>query len=94
MMINVADNPIRVLILATSSDDAQLKQNEAENILATSGVHVTYSWIPEVNGARLALLARLERYAVVVLPIQGYAFPEEEVIRMLAESDCAVLLVR
>lgn len=94
MMISVAENPLIVLILVKSSDDAQLKQSEVENILAPTGVKASYRWIPEVGSIQLAMLARLERCEVVVLPAQGHAFPEEDVISLLTESDCAVLRLR
>jgi nucleotide-binding universal stress UspA family protein len=93
-MIRVTENPLSVLILADSGDDAQHKQSEAEKILAPTGVQASYRWIPEVDSSRLVLLARLERCEVVVLPTQVKAFPGEDILRMLTESDCAVLLVR
>jgi len=92
-MISVSDNPLSVLILAKSSDDARFKQSEAELILATSGVKASYRWIPEIDSSRLAVLARLERCELVVLPTPCQTFPGEDVIRILTESDCAVLLV-
>lgn len=93
-MISVADNPLSVIILAQTSDDAQYKQSESENILAPTGVKALYRWIPEIDSTRMISLARLEHCEVVVLPAQSHAFPEEDVIRSLTESDCAVLLVR
>ena len=93
-LIRVTENPISVLILANSSEDAQSKQSIAENVLFPTGVKASYHWIPEVDSSRLALLASLERCDIVVLPAIGHAFPGEDVIKMLTESDCAVLLVR
>jgi hypothetical protein len=94
MMICLADNPLCVLILAKSSDEARLKQVEAENILAPTGLQASYRWLPEIDSTRLALIARREQCEVVVLPEQGQAFLDEDVIRILTESDCAVLLGR
>ena len=93
-LIRVTENPISVLILANSSEDAQSKQSIAENVLFPTSVKASYHWIPEVDSSRLALLASLERCDIVVLPAIGHAFPGEDVIKMLTESDCAVLLVR
>lgn len=93
-MVRVTENPLSVLILAESGDDAQIKQGEAEKILVPIGLQASYRWIQELDSSRLVLLARLERCEVVVLPTQVQAFPGEDIIRMLTESDCAVLLVR
>lgn len=93
-LIRVTENPLSVLILAYSSNDAQSKQSLAENVLSPTGVKASYRWIPEVDSSRLALLASLERCDIVVLPAQGHAFPGEDIIKMMTESDCAVLLVR
>jgi hypothetical protein len=93
-LIRVGESPLSVLILANSSHDAQIKQGEAEKILTPTGVKATYRWIPEIDYTRLVLLVRLERCEMVVLPAQLPAFPGEDIIRMLTDSECAVLLVR
>lgn len=55
-LIRVTENPLSVLILANSSDDAQSKQSIAENVLSPTGIKASYRWIAEVDSSRLALL--------------------------------------
>jgi nucleotide-binding universal stress UspA family protein len=94
MLIGIAENPLCVLILAKSSDEAQLKQREVEEFLASSDVRVVFRWLSDVDSVMLAWLAHLEQCEVVVLPAKLPSFGSEDIVRMLTDSDHSILLVR
>ena len=93
-MLRLSDNPLTVLVLAADHDEADRLRSEAQTLLEPAGIPVNYRWLSELDGQKFARLARLEGCEIMVVPADSQFFPEDILLSLVNETDCAVLLVR
>ena len=88
------DGFLVVIILADHVDKARQYQAEISEWAQDAQLHVHYRWLVDVNQARLMRIVRSEHCGVMVLPAEGIIFQGEDLVELLDETDCPVLLVR
>lgn len=88
------DGFLVVIILADHVDKARQYQAEISEWAQEAQLHVHYRWLVDVNQARLMRIVRGEHCGVMVLPAEGIIFQGEDLVELLDETDCPVLLVR
>jgi len=93
-LLRLSDNPFTVLVLATDLEEANRLQSEAQSLLEPAGIPASYRWLSDMDGQKLAWLARLEGCEVMVVPADSQFFSDDILLSMVNETDCAVLLVR
>ena len=93
-LLRLYDNPLTVLILATNIEEANKLQVEAQSMLELTGIQASYRYLADMDGPKLARLARLESYEIMVVPANTELFSEEILLSMVNQTDIAVLLVR
>jgi hypothetical protein len=69
-------------------------QAEARDLLGELGPATRFSWRRNLEGSRIAQLVRSEACGVLVLPVETGGLASEELLHILNETNCAVLLVR
>jgi nucleotide-binding universal stress UspA family protein len=93
-LVRTEDSPVRILIVASDHEAAQRLQAEAQSRLSELEMEAQFTWRPDLDGTKLARMARSEGCGVFVLPTETGKLSGDMVITFLNESECAVLLVR
>jgi hypothetical protein len=85
---------ITVLIIADHLDQAQELQAEAHDQLGELGDQARFSWRRDLGGGRIAQLARHEGCGLLLLPVEAGRLASDDLLQILSETSCAVLLIR
>jgi nucleotide-binding universal stress UspA family protein len=83
-----------VLILADDSEAEQRLRQEAAARLPGRGVAARFRWVVAADAASLAQAVEAESAGTLVLAGDSPVLPAATVRQLLAEADCAVLLIR
>lgn len=93
-LLRQQDGFLVVIILAEHVDSARQFQSEISEWAQDTDLHIHYRWLVDVNLGRLMRIVRGEHCGVMVLPAEGIVFQGEDLVELLEETDCPVLLVR
>jgi nucleotide-binding universal stress UspA family protein len=85
---------LTVLILADGSESARELRAQVDEKLRDRKLRVHYRSLTRSNVAKLAYLVQMERTGTLVLPVQSSLLRDEALLRLLAEIEVPVLLVR
>jgi nucleotide-binding universal stress UspA family protein len=88
------DGFLVVVILADHVDKARQFQAEISEWAQEEEIHIHYRWLVDINLGRLMRIVHGEHCGVMVLPAEGIVFQGEDLVELLEETDCPVLLVR
>lgn len=92
--ITSPENKLTILILAETKAEAEQLQGEIQTRFQEEEINLDFRWVTNLQGDRISQLALISNCDVVVLPTKSHRFDTEDVINMLNDADCAVLLVR
>ncbi len=93
-LLHRQDGFLVVIILADHVDKARQFQAEISEWAQEEQLHIHYRWLVDVNLGRLMRIVHGEHCGVMVLPAEGIVFQGEDLVELLEETDCPVLLVR
>lgn len=93
-LVHTGELPLTVLLLSEERAGVEELQNKIRDWAQSKAIELRLLWIAEVDGRQLASLARLESCGIMVLPAGSTGLSKEQIIILLNESGCAVLLVR
>lgn len=83
-----------VLILTDDLQKAQSLQAHVQEWLGQQSIQVVFHWLIGINAAALARLARLQGCGTLILPVGSEWLPDDLLLELFEESQCAILLVR
>jgi nucleotide-binding universal stress UspA family protein len=92
--ISNPESTLTVLILAESKGEVEQLQAQVQARFQEDEINIDFRWATNIHGDRISQLAFISGCDVVVLPTKSGRFEAEDLVAMLDEADCAVLLVR
>ncbi len=92
--ITSPESKLTILILAETKSEAEQLQREIQTRFQEEEINLDFRWVTNIQGDRISQLALISNCDVVVLPTKSHRFDTENLITMLNDADCAVLLVR
>jgi nucleotide-binding universal stress UspA family protein len=85
---------LTILILAETKAEAEQFQSDVQARFKEYEINLDFRWVTSIQGDRISQLALISDCDIVVLPTKSRRFETENLITMLNNADCAVLLVR
>jgi nucleotide-binding universal stress UspA family protein len=92
--ISSPESTLTILVLAETKGEAEQLQAQVQARFQEDEINVDFHWVTNIQGDRISQLALNSGCDVVVLPTKSGRFEAENLVAMLDEADCAVLLVR
>jgi nucleotide-binding universal stress UspA family protein len=92
--ISSPESRLTILVLAETKGEAEQLQAQVHARFQEDEINVDFRWATNIQGDRISQLALNSGCDVVVLPTKSERFEAENLVAMLDEADCAVLLVR
>jgi nucleotide-binding universal stress UspA family protein len=92
--ISSPESILTILVLAETKGEAEQLQAQVQARLQEDEINVDFHWVTNIQGDRISQLALNSGCDIVVLPTKSGRFEAENLVAMLDEADCAVLLVR
>lgn len=93
-LAGAAERTLDVLLLADRPDDIKRLENAVSERLGGSGLAARFRAIAPGDARALKSVLDFERSALLVLGATCFPLPQEELEVLLAETGCAVLLIR
>lgn len=94
LAMQIGDNPLTVLFLAETSEEAQIFQSEVHARSSEKGVRIEYHWMSELDQASLMNLASSRMCRMLILPAKTEYLANDKILTLLNNTDCGALLVR
>ena len=92
--ISSPESTLTVLILAETKVEAEQLQAQVQARFQEDEINLDFRWTTKIQGDRISQLALISGCDVVVIPTKSGRFEPENLVAMLDDADCAVLLVR
>jgi nucleotide-binding universal stress UspA family protein len=92
--ISSPESTFTILIVAETKGEAEQLQKQVQTRIKDDEMKLDFRWVNSIQGDRISQLALLSCCDLVVLPTKSERFETENLISMLNDADCAVLLVR
>lgn len=93
-LVSSEDVPIIVLIVAPDPGKWGDMEDEVLTGMEPLSRQVEFHHAADIDGERLSHMAMVSGCDVIVMPVESSSFDPESLVKVLNETDCAVLLVR
>lgn len=93
-LVHTGELPLIVLLVSDERAGANELQTQVRDWAQRREIELRLLWIVELDGQKMASLARLESCGVLVMPAQSAGLNSEDLVALVNECGCAVLLAR
>ena len=94
LLIHTGNHPVNILVLAKQESVAEKLQSDVIRQAEMAGNPVELQWTPDLDLSILANMTTSSSCGILILPAESEYIDEDNLIELLDNTDCGVLIIR